>query len=379
MRIPFLGVAPGSGMTDVFVIVALFLGIAGSLVLVNLVWLTVAREKEVIAPWATRLLFVSALLVAGPGNLWIQLTLPTGYEEAILWASTFILWAFVALVQWLRTDRERWLVLAAMAFVLGANSRPSAVPVSIAAAALILVQLGVRREWGRRWRAVLVAIAMGIVPVGTAVGVWFAKLGVPIPPLALNYAVEHSARWANILRVNGGHDSWWGFIPTNVVQYLRPDALMWLNGDLVAIRPGHEGVTVFPPLEGLGVYVTPMASVTSLVPVSVLLIIVTLWRIPRLVTVTSGSLSRWMTLGLAASAWASFALLAINVGVQNRYMGDLAPAIALTGALGTATLSSSERIPRWLAHACVVTIGVLAVAGVAIEFLHQEWQIARYV
>lgn len=378
LRIPLLPFAGGDGMTDAFVVIALLAGIAGSLVLVNVVFSAIVRERE--SRWS-RIAFVSALLIAGPGNLWIQLTLPTGYEEAIIWASTFATWGLVALVLWWKTGANRWLGLATVAFILGANSRPSVVPISVAAAFILALYVIVRWKTSPNARALAWAGSMAVLPVASTVGVWFAKLGTFLPPLAVNESVMESERWAKIMEVNGGHDSWWGFIPTNLLQYLRPDSLTWVNGQLMAIRPKFSGIPMLPPLDGTGIFVTPMASVTALVPAVLVLIAISLWATPRIVSELPGHplLPKIVSIGIALVGWSALALLVINVGVQNRYMGDLAPAIALTAAFGAGALANGDRVSLPVRRALIILIAILAVAGIGIEVLHQHWQISRYL
>ena len=182
------------------------------------------------------------------------------------------------------------------------------------------------------------------------------------------------------MAVNGGHDSWLGFVPTNLVQYLRPDSLIWDGGRLMAMRPKFAGVAMLPPLDGPGIFVTPMASVTALVPAVIVLIVVALWRTPSMITnLTPNPLPKVVSIGVALVGWSALALLVINVGVQNRYMGDLAPAIALTAAFGCAAIGDGPAMKPWLRRGLIVLVAVLAVAGVGIEVLHQHWQISRYL
>lgn len=376
LRLPFLGIANGAGMTEVFLIVGLLFGIAGSLVLVHVVFDGI---RAGLASGWSKVAFVSALVIAGPGNLWVQLTRSTGYEEAIVWASAFAAWGMVALVMWWRTGESRWLGFATLAFVLGANTRPSLVPLSIAAATVVVAFLIAQRKTIRDSRAVAWATTMAFFPLATMVGVWFVKFGTFLPSLATNESVMQSSKWSRVLAANGGHDSWWGFIPTNLVQYLRPDSLIWIDGHLAAVRPSREDPLILPPLEGMGIFVTPMASVTALVPAAVLLIAVALWRTPQLhSTMSPAPLPRLVSVGIALASWAPLALLAINAGVQNRYMGDLAPAIAITAAFGCAAVAEGRGINRRLRAGLVIAIAILAIAGLAIGVLFQSGQLARF-
>jgi len=381
LRIPFVGIAGGSGMTDIFVFVGLALGIIGSIVLVNVIYRGLATGLDA-APdrRLARLAYLGALTVAGPGNLYVALTLPTGYEEAIIFGSMFSTWGIVALVLWFRSGETRWLGWTTLAFVLGANTRPSVIPISIAAAFVIIAFVLV--NWRKRTNspAVAWAVAMGVLPIGTSVAVWFAKFGVFLPPLAINEWVMKTDRWKNIMAANGGHDSWWGFIPTNLVQYLRPDSLFWNDGYLKAVRPKFADVLILPPLEGNGIFVSPMASLTALVPAVVLLVAVALWKTPRLVSAMSDGkpMPRLVSVGVAAVGWSALALLAINVGLQNRYMGDLIPAITISAALGSAAIGCDPNISPRLRKALIYGFVALACAGIVISVAHQLWQISRF-
>jgi hypothetical protein len=381
LRIPFLGMAGGNGMTDIFVFAGLVLGIVGSIVLVNVIYRGIASGLDTAPdPKLARLAYLGALTVAGPGSLYVALTLPTGYEEAIIFGAMFATWGIVALVLWLRNGETRWLGWASLAFVLGANTRPSAIPISIAAAFVVIVFVLVGWRNLRNRLAVGWAVAMGVLPIASSVGVWYAKFGVLLPPLEINEWVMRGERWKNIMEINGGRDSWWGFIPTNLVQYLRPDSLFWSDGYLRAIRPKFEKVLILPPLEGQGIFVSPMASVTALVPAVVLLVAVALWKTPRMVSVMSDGkpMPRLVSVGLAGVGWSAMALLAINVGLQNRYMGDLIPAITITAALGAAAMGSDPTISPRLRKVVVYGLVVLACVGIVISVAHQLWQISRY-
>lgn len=381
LRIPFVGITGGSGMTDFFIFAGLLLGIVGSIVLVNVIYRGLANGIDA-APdrRLARFAYLGALTVAGPGNFYVALTLPTGYEEAIIFGSMFATWGIVALVLWLRTGETRWFGWATCAFVLGANTRPSVIPISIAAALAIIVFVAV--GWRNRKNSVAVwwALAMGALPIGTSVSVWYAKFGVLLPPLAINEWVMKGERWKNIMAVNGGHDSWWGFIPTNLVQYLRPDSLFWNDGYLKALRPRIEDVLILPPLEGNGIFVSPMASVTALVPAVVLLVAVAVWKTPRIVSAMSGGkpMPRMVSVGLALVGWSAMALLAINVGLQNRYMGDLIPAITVSAALGSAAIGCDPNISPRVRRVLIYGFVALACAGIVISVAHQVWQISRY-
>lgn len=376
LRIPFLGLANGAGMTEIFLIAGLLLGIAGSLLLVTVVFHGILNGHD--SRWS-KLAFVSALVIAGPGNLWVQLTRSTGYEEAIVWAAAFSVWGMAALVMWWRTGESRWLGFATLAFVLGANTRPSVVPLAIAAATVLVVFLIAKRKTMRDLPAVVWAATMAFLPLASMVAVWFVKFGTFLPSLAINESVQQSSKWSRVLSANGGHDSGWGFIPTNLIQYLRPDSLVWVDGELAAVRPGREDPLILPPLEGMGIFVTPMASITALVPAVVLLIAIALWRTPQLHSAMSPApLPRLASVGIALASWAPLALLAINAGVQNRYMGDLAPAIAITAAFGCAAIAEGRGMNRRVRASLVVAVAILAIAGLAIGVLFQSWQLARF-
>jgi len=139
-------------------------------------------------------------------------------------------------------------------------------------------------------------------------------------------------------------------------------------------------VLILPPLEGNGIFVSPMASLTALVPAVVLLVAVALWKTPRLVSVLSDGkpMPRLVSVGLAAVGWSALALLAINVGLQNRYMGDLIPAITISAALGSAAIGCDPTISPRLRKALIYGFVALACAGIVISVAHQLWQISRF-
>lgn len=384
LRIPFLWLTGDAGLTDWFVMAGLILAVFGNLVLVNLVWRMARSSTLDAAPSLLRnVAFLVSLIAAGPGSLLVQLTLPTGYEEAIIWAAAFTSWGLVCILRWVRVGTSRWLGCATFFFVLAANARPSAAPVAVIAAATILVYLLGRRVIFRELDSTIFALALGFLPGASMISVWLLKFGVMVPPLSINEAVQNAPHWAKTMAINGGHDSWWGFIPTNFVQYLRPDNVVWTGEELAGVRPGYEGVLYVPPLEPGGLFVTPMASITSLVPVVMLALPIVILLLPRLVSLLPaagyGAMPRLFTLGLGLAAWSSFGLLLVNVGVQNRYMGDVGPAIAMTVALAAVAVLTSRTKPGVVSGIIIWLMMILALSGVAISILHQMWQIERYL
>jgi hypothetical protein len=87
---------------------------------------------------------------------------------------------------------------------------------------------------------------------------------------------------------------------------------------------------------------------------------------------------RLVSVGVAAVGWSALALLAINVGVQNRYMGDLIPAITISAALGSAAIGGDPTMSPRLRKALVYGFVALACAGIVISVAHQLWQISRF-
>lgn len=390
LRLPLLVVsnlvgAGTPGLAGLMLPVAIMAGVIASLVLVDQVWRIASRPQGVEAGgrrWLSGAMFVAATVAVGPGSLLLQVMRPAVFEEAIAWSASLAAVGLLFFVRWVSSRRVIELGLATVAFTLSANARPTGgvVALAVGAAGLALV-VSSRGEVLRRQLMGLAALALA--PLISALLVFRLKFGASVPDLRLNEQIPEQPWWAEILATNGGSTFSAGFAPTNLWAYLRPDAIAWhLGADgLTAsiLRPEAEPIAWLPPLQPGGLFVESVASVSSLAPLTLLLLVVALVSPPLLGRarglIGSGALASpspaWFSRLLLVAALSGVVVTVTAVSLTNRYLGDFIPGLALATAVGSVSLTVLLHQARaWLA-AIVLSIVLLlaaygAVANVAI-------------
>ncbi len=186
---------------------------------------------------------------------------PYVYHEAILWGVALAFAAFAAILAWIEQPRPGMLAAAGVLTMLALLSRLAVGIGPAAALALLAVAVAVARVWPRARGVVarlgLVTDGLGwgvagwlaaavVIPLGVYAALNFAKFGtlfsVPYDHQAANAVIP--GRRA-ILAANDGTLVNLAALPTNLVQYLRPDAFRldgaWPWVRLPAWRPGVIG------------------------------------------------------------------------------------------------------------------------------------------
>lgn len=326
LRIPFLAITQGD-LSPVASLAGYLLNVAAALAILLLAWRYVARLGINTKRWDARALFVTMATGLGPGSLALMVTYPDVGNEAILWGGGFILVQLVLVMLWV--DGRSWipLVLVLPIGVLAAISRPPMM-ISASAIALVVLVIAARR---RASRVQLATAGLGVLlPAVAALGAFYAKFGEFLPDVRRNVFISSSPHWASIFEANGGHFTGLMFVPTNVWNFIRPDAVTY---NLTYPRGAFFTPIdyVWPMSEGM-TYSDPSASLTNLAPASLFLtfvLLVSVW------VITSTRVKSILLL-LAALSVAAGSGLVVTLGqlaMTNRYLVDAWPALTV-GSVG---------------------------------------------
>jgi hypothetical protein len=298
---------------------------------------------------------------------------PMVYHEAALWGVAWALLTFSAVIDFSVTRRRSQLVLAA-AFAAGALMSRATLGVT---ALLAVGFLGIAAAVPQRRRAALGLQELELTG-RDAVSVGASCVFALIPYAYVNAArfgtlfsvpymdqpvLAHSPRRLTALQANGGSLFGLKFIPTTIVQYLRPDALTlhwpWPTFDSKATP--LFGVT----LGGAG----PAPSVVDTMLVFTVLSIVCVgWFLRRS---ERGPDKHILAIPVAAGVVGSFATLSFSF-LGDRYLADFVPLVVLTSLIGlNATINwlrSSRLTTRKIASAgllVLVAVNVWVSVGLA--------------
>ncbi len=259
--------------------------------------------------------FSPALFAAG----WISV-----YNETELWALTLAVIGFALIAEWAAsgfTDRRALLGASAAAIAATLTRAPIGLGVSIALVACGAVLMWRSRRTGfdrGRW-----ALVGGMLPIVAHVAVNFAKFGtltsIPGDRQLLSLTDPERAAW---FAGNNGSFFSYRFLPTTLVQYLRPDGIRFERlvpgirfGPLAADRGSY-------PAESI----TPASSLPASATLLLLLAIVgVVWMVRH----------RNLTWSLLATAALIGAVPTFMIGfVANRYLIDMLPPLIVAGAVG---------------------------------------------
>jgi hypothetical protein len=278
-------------------------------------WLTLGdRAVGRREAWATgglcALLGAGSVLLFLASRAWV-------YHEAILWGIAFSLAAYDRLSAYIVRPRRRDLAIASAFASLAVLSRGSVGAGPVAA----LVALFVVALWSRaRVRVLLVLATTALLPIALYAYVNVAKFGtlysVPVDK-QLETAVSEERR--EVLRANDGALFGPQFIPSTVLQYVRPDAvgfdalLPWIA------FPGHRAIVIgdvtFDNLDRASSIPASMPALTLFAAIGVAAVFLrsrcAAFRIP--------------IIGAAAGTILLFTIAYI----AQRYLGDVFPLLAL--------------------------------------------------
>jgi hypothetical protein len=275
------------------------------------------------------------------------------YDETELWACALALVALAAAVEYIRRPSIRSGVLAA-----GAASCAFLTRSSVGLGALVGVGLVALLAWRER-RAALATLGTAIVGVALGVVLNLAKFstafGLPADRQLLTLQDPGRAAW-----FAGNHGSFFGlrFIPTTLLQYLRPDAVRVERLlPLVRFGPLARNLGSYPLLGNTPAGSLPDAAALLLLAAAVGVVLVAVRR--RLAL-----LPLW--LGTVIATVPTFAIGFIAY----RYLVDLLPMLVLPAAVALALL----RRPTWCTpRAGVAAIGLAVVAGLWVNVSLGLW------
>jgi hypothetical protein len=321
------------------------------------------------------------------------------YHEAILWAAAWSVASFAMLLEYLHSNRGWSLVWASTFAMFALLSRQSVGLGPVFALGLLLVVRIVQRGWEwwhpsrsrsqprlwlTRWLGLSSAAAHGSiwqVAVATAMPavaycyVSYAKFG---SVLNLSYQKQDILRARSperraALAATGNSLTGLEYVPSNLLQYLRPDA--------IGFRGTFPWLTFAPGTSRNGLAFDPLEPIASLTATSVLLCVL---GIVGVVVAIRGGLrhaERAPAISEGSPTVASFRVpivgalgaLATTVIVASRafrYETDFLPLLVLVGSLGVASIcawAGTQRVRRRVI-AVAVAFAVLAAWSVWANF-----------
>ena len=307
-------------------------------------------------------------LLLGPGSILTFLSRPRIYHEATLWMIAFLLVAMNLVYRWLVTRQSALLLLAIASAVLSANARPSSAP-----SALVLgLGVGVVLILDRRKKNVhlsdfALAGALAVSPILTAFGILWLKFGafnIPWPKYNL-YEIEGYRRLADM---NAGQLQGLRFLPTNLINYLRPDSLSFsaaspfVSEQIPFVLPA---LTLWPIADG-GTFVETFVSLTNAMTLQLLLTVsIAVLALMRRVSMTRTERQGFWIL-VVAGAMCPFVVLT-SVALTTRYLGEFFPLMAIGSVFAIAHLMS------WLRHRprAILAVSTAIIAAALASFYIQ--------
>ena len=331
---------------------------------------------------------VIVLAIAGGSSALFMASRPIVYNEAILWGIALSSLAYGRIIRLIHRQTPQALFVACLTSLLALFSRPSVglgpvVALAIVAVAQVLRALleGNARKWLTHldWLG-----ADGPTPKRRPgwIGGWSASVAIPIVLYAsVNFARFNSAfsiPWADYveygynpqfrLALMHNNGSYFGakFLPTTLLQYLRPDAISFSPLFPWLTFPPHRATIV----GNVDLIARTMAtSITASMPVLSILctlgIVVALW--PRLVGERDVATLRAPMVG---SIVGTFPILGAAY-IGNRYLGDFVPLLVIGSLAGLHSLlrwreqglEQSDSVRRKILNLVVAFIALFAVFG----------------
>ena len=297
------------------------------------------------------------------------------YHEAIMWGIAFTMASFAALLLWFDYGSRRFLVWASAFAMLAMHSRASvAIGAVLAMAGLVVGQLLLRvtpgaspfqraARLGRRLlspperdqrgsaRLMVAAVAVPIVSFSIVSWLKFRTL-FAVPWQTQRYSQMDHAR-QQMLAANDGTLFSWNFVPSNLLQYWRPDGLGFSPKFPFIDFPQRPMTLIGHPVYDL---IDFTAGIPATMPALLVLAVLGAFAIARSRRAELAGL-RTLFLGSIAGA-----VGVLNIGyIANRYQSDFLPMLALPALAGAAVLTGWLRSRRKPIARTVVV--VLATAG----------------
>lgn len=294
------------------------------------------------------------------------------YHETELWGAALALAAYDAILGFLTEASRRWILFAALWSTLAFLTRATVGAGPVIALTIVLGVVVLRRLRTRRLGAPARWLA---VPEGAGTNAmmgWLAAaIAVPVVVFAyVNYSrfgsffglpidkqvySEFNLARKHALADNGGSLFGLKFLPTQLVQFLRPDALR-LDG----LFPW---ITFPDPATVIGDVTFDTRDSASSIPATMpALTVLSLGGAVMLVRRAGAAIVRAPLIAALAGAFGTLTIAFI----ANRYMSDLLPALVLASLVGLhVLLAALHRMPRpnW---ARIVGVAVLVLAAVSL-------------
>jgi hypothetical protein len=388
LRLPFLPLLDhfNSGFTPVFITAGLTLATGSFLALLRRLFSHLCVRSPAIV--------VVALLgmALGAASILTQLSAANTYDEAIAWAVGFLSLAVYYFIRWWET-LQRWTYVAlVVSLVLAANARPTGLPFALVIGFGVGYRiLTLKRNESADWTK---SVALGgtaiLLPIATCIGVFLLKFGQPIPNLLLDQTIggrNASPEWIRVRTRDRDHLVSLRFVMTALLAYLRPDAVSfssafpWVQFRFVSTLTGPSPISYVALPQG-SIYSANVTSLTATMPLSFVAAIgATFYRLrqrivlqvrPLLPTLRSESFWKIFVVVAALSSWC---VTLTGVAVEDRFLGDAYPLMALLLLLGLYELAKPfENAGRLLKIGIVLTVLV----GVGWQLL-VNIGLARYV
>jgi hypothetical protein len=349
-------------LTRLSILVAYILALVLTVHLADACQRLVGRGTDDRARWRVAVLVVAvavspALFMFG----WI-----TVYHETELWAFTLALAALVCAVRLLTAPASRWAYGAGIASSLCTMTRAS-VGVAITGAALIALVVTYRSAIARLAGPALTAVAGVVVHAAVNAARFGGPWEIPVADQVQTRIEPARARW---FAEHG--DSFFGaeFVPSTLLQYLRPDAIRF-ERVVPFVRYGP------PAAELNGIDFESNTPATSLTVAATLLLVLAaaglVWAVRE---------RRYAVLAMiAATAFAAVPTVAIGF-VANRYLVDFLPALVLAAALAIWLTPPARLLVRGLVVALVawgtlvnVTLGVWSGRATDVGFVEGRFRL----
>ncbi len=303
-----------------------------------------------------------ALYLAG----WVSV-----YHETELWAAALAAWAAVGVLRFARAPSARTAVLPAAAVAACTLTRaPIGIGMGFAATAVAASTFWSRklgrsprfRDQNAGWRGA------GVLVAGCAVGIlghaavniarFGTALGLPAERQVLTLQNAERAAW---FAGNDGSFFSTRFLPTTLVQYLRPDTLAverllpFVRFGAPAVDRGSYPVETITPASSLPASATLLAAAAA-----VGLVLIVRDR-------------AWPWLALAAGGVIA-AVPTFTIGfIANRYLADMLPALVVPAGYAFAHLPLPRRAPRHLVAVARAAVVALVVWGLWVNVALATW------
>ncbi len=280
-------------------------------------------------------------LLVGAGSVIIFLgSRPLVYHELELWGIATALLTADCLCRYARAPSFGRAVAAGLAATVAAMSRPSVGFGAIAAVGLLVLAEAVRRpgshEPPRAWSRIGVLAGTGVVLPGAVYAlINEARFGtlysLPLDRQVFT-AVDHQRQLT--LAANGGSLFGIKFLPTTLLQYMRPDAIRFTGHYPFVDFPLHRahvfGNVVFDTLDR-------SSSITASMPG-----LLVLAAIGAVFVAHRRGLLAWAVAPAAIGLTAGTAFVLTIAYVTNRYLADFVPPLVVLSIAGVQGIASTR-------------------------------------